>query len=218
MDVVQILIKLVLATICGGIIGFEREQKRRPAGFRTHILVCIGATLVMMVNEYISTNRSGVDPARFGAQVISGIGFLGAGTIIVTGRKQVKGLTTAAGLWASACMGLAVGAGFYLGAFMTCLFIIFVMTMLSKLDGYLISTSRVVNLYLELGDNKDIGAFIAALKSKGVKITEMEINRMKTANGKVSTLLLSLLLQSAKDHDEVIAYISSLGVSVIEEI
>ncbi len=218
MDAVQILIKLVLATICGGIIGFEREHKRRPAGFRTHILVCLGATLVMMVNEYISNNYSGVDPARLGAQVISGIGFLGAGTIIVTGRKQVKGLTTAAGLWASACMGLAVGAGFYLGAFLTCMFIFFVMTMLSKFDGYLISTSRVVNLYLELGENKDIGAFIAALKSKGVKITEMEINRMKTANGKVSTLLLSLLLQSARDHDEVIAYISSLGVSVLEEI
>ena len=99
---VSIIARLCLAVLCGGIIGVERGRKGRPAGFRTHILVCLGSALAMMTNAYLIEYYGGGDPARLGAQVISGIGFLGAGTIIVTGRQQVKGLTTAAGLWASA--------------------------------------------------------------------------------------------------------------------
>ena len=109
-----LVIKLVLAVILGGSIGLERGRKRRPAGFRTHILVCMGATLAMCISRYcVETLGITVDVSRLGAQVINGIGFLGAGTIIVTRRQEVKGLTTAAGLWACACMGLAVGAGFF---------------------------------------------------------------------------------------------------------
>ena len=99
-------IKLLLALFCGGLLGIEREQKKRPAGFRTYMLVCVGATLVMITNEFLGTRYAGIDPTRMGAQVISGIGFLGVGTIIVTGDNRVKGLTTAAGLWATACVGL----------------------------------------------------------------------------------------------------------------
>lgn len=112
---ISITVRLLLALICGGILGIEREKKRRPAGLRTYMLVCVGAAFVMITNEYMSFKYEGVDPSRMGAQVISGIGFLGAGTIIVTGRNRVKGLTTAAGLWAAACIGLAAGAGFYSG-------------------------------------------------------------------------------------------------------
>ena len=106
--------RLFLAMLFGGIIGLERGRRRRPAGFRTHILVCMGAALAMNISQYVAvTLGQTTDVSRLGAQVINGIGFLGAGTILVTGRQQVKGLTTAAGLWASACTGLAVGAGFY---------------------------------------------------------------------------------------------------------
>nr|WP_242855671.1 MgtC/SapB family protein [Ruminiclostridium josui] len=110
-----------------GIIGFEREHVHRPAGFRTHILVCVGSALVMITSEYIYYNFSShvnTDPARLGAQVISGIGFLGAGTIIKEGIS-VKGLTTAASLWAVSCIGIAVGIGFYVGAFIAtaCIFL-----------------------------------------------------------------------------------------------
>lgn len=118
MDIKTVLIRLVLATLLGGVIGMERERKSRPAGFRTHILVCLGSTLVMMISEMLFLQYEGratVDPTRLGAQVISGIGFLGAGTIIRQGAS-VKGLTTAATLWATSCIGLSIGAGFYSGA------------------------------------------------------------------------------------------------------
>ncbi len=111
----EALIRILIALVCGGIIGYEREYKNRPAGLRTHMLVCIGAALVMIVSQFLFEKYSpGVtDPARLGAQVISGIGFLGAGTII-RDRFNVKGLTTAATLWVVACIGLAIGSGYYL--------------------------------------------------------------------------------------------------------
>ena len=97
----------------GGIVGVEREKKGRPAGLRTYMLVCSGSALVMMTNQYLAVCYPQVDVSRMASQVISGIGFLGAGTIILTGKNQVRGLTTAAGLWAVACLGLAIGIGFY---------------------------------------------------------------------------------------------------------
>ena len=124
-----------MAIIFGGIIGYGRERERRPAGLRTHILVSIGSTLSMITNIYMCKIYNGyTDPTRLGAQVISGIGFLGAGTIIVTGKNKVRGLTTAAGLWACACMGLAIGAGFYSGVIIGCLFISAVTVALANID------------------------------------------------------------------------------------
>ena len=108
------VIRMLLAVICGGLIGIEREHKRRPAGFRTHILICLGASLTTLTSQYIYLQLDMfTDLTRLGAQVIAGMGFIGAGTIIVTKRRQIKGLTTAAGLWASAIVGLAVGAGYF---------------------------------------------------------------------------------------------------------
>lgn len=107
--------RIILAIICGGLIGIERGRSNQPAGMRTYMLVCLGSTLVMLTSEYIYTNFHTGDPARLGAQVISGIGFLGAGSIIISGKTKVKGLTTAAGLWVSACIGIAIGIGFYSG-------------------------------------------------------------------------------------------------------
>ncbi len=217
MNEISVIFRLTLAMICGGAIGYDRGQKRRPAGFRTYMLVCIGATLVMLVNEYIHVNYGG-DPARFGAQVISGIGFLGAGTIIVTGKRQVKGLTTAAGLWVSACMGLAIGVGFYLGAIIACVLVLFIMTYMQKIEDRLNSTSRLINLYLEFEEQIDINSFISTLKGRGIKITEMDINRIKTPTGKIISILITLLLPATKEHDEIIALIGSLGAKAVEEI
>ncbi len=111
------IIRLLLGSICGGLIGLEREMKGRPAGLKTFSLVCMGATLVMVTNEFIYVNvaNSTGDSARMAAQVISGIGFLGAGTIMTTGNDRVKGLTTAAALWVTAAIGIAIGTGFYFG-------------------------------------------------------------------------------------------------------
>lgn len=119
---IEIIKRLVLASILGGFIGLEREVNNRPAGFRTHILVALGSTLIMLVstNGFYIDGESVVrgDPARLAAQVVSGIGFLGAGTIL-RNDNQVKGLTTAASLWVSAGIGLAIGSGYYLGGIVT---------------------------------------------------------------------------------------------------
>ncbi len=131
----EALLRLTLAGVFGGIIGFEREHSHRPAGFRTHILVAVGATLVMLTSSYIFTEYQGLtnmDPARLGAQVISGIGFLGAGTILREGFS-VKGLTTAASLWAVSCIGLAVGIGYYEGALIATIFIYITLNFLKRI-------------------------------------------------------------------------------------
>ena len=115
-SLLTLLIRTLLALICAGAIGYERDVRGAAAGFRTHILVCIGAMLAMMTGQFTAMHFDRVDASRIGAQVISGIGFLGAGTIMVKNGDHIKGLTTAAGLWASACIGLALGVGFYEGA------------------------------------------------------------------------------------------------------
>lgn len=110
------VIRSILAILCAGLIGYDRNRQGASAGLRTHILVCIGAMLAMSVGQFSYMHYGAGDPTRIGAQVVSGIGFLGAGSIIVTRKNHVSGLTTAAGLWASACIGLAIGIGFYEGA------------------------------------------------------------------------------------------------------
>ena len=119
---VQLILRIVLASLFGALIGLEREHARRPAGLRTHVLVCVGSCLVMLTSEFIYSHYHHLSPnmdvARLGAQVISGVGFLGAGTIIRNG-STVKGLTTAATIWAVACIGLATGIGYYSGALVT---------------------------------------------------------------------------------------------------
>ena len=146
MNFVSMLLRLVLAMLFGGFIGLERERKRRPAGFRTYMLVCLGAALTMLLSQYESfmvthdwheaAAQIGLrtDVSRFGAQVINGIGFLGAGTIIVTGKQEVKGLTTAAGLWAAAIVGLCLGGGFYEGGICATALILAAEMFLSKLS------------------------------------------------------------------------------------
>lgn len=179
-NTVSIILRLSLATLFGGIIGFERGRKKRPAGLRTHILVCIGASLAMITNQYI-VQILGMDgdPTRLGAQVISGIGFLGAGTILVTGKQQVKGLTTAAGLWASACMGLAIGIGFYEGAVIGCLFILGGMTVLHKLDRKLIDKAKEAEFYIEIASIQDLKGVLESLKEEKIQIISLEITKCR---------------------------------------
>lgn len=152
----EILVRLAIACLLGGLIGIERERNRHPAGLRTHILVCVGATLVMLCNIYIFDKYKGltnVDPARFGAQVISGIGFLGAGTIIKEG-PSIRGLTTAASLWAVACLGIAIGLGFYAGAILTTSFVLIILIIFSKFEYLFYGKSGKAMLTIKM-KNKD---------------------------------------------------------------
>ena len=130
-----VIIRTVLVIFCAGIIGYDRNVHGANAGLRTHILVCLGAMLAMTTGQYAYLYYGSVDPTKIGAQVVSGIGFLGAGSIIMTHDNRVQGLTTAAGLWASACIGLAIGIGFYEGAIIGTVAVFFterVMRRLSK--------------------------------------------------------------------------------------
>ena len=220
---VSIFLRLLLATLCGGLIGMERGEKRRAAGVRTHILVCLGSSVTMITNQYLFTvvsNGAG-DPGRLGAQVISGIGFLGAGTIIVTGRQQIKGLTTAAGLWASACMGLAIGAGFYLAAVIAFGFIFVVVTMLGSLDDYFYSRSRTISLYIELKNTFYFKDLISYLKESHRKIDSIDVEKGQDPGHGHDILGIFLILRLPKGRNEsgVLAEIRTLpGVSFAEEL
>lgn len=179
LSIPSIVFRFTVATFCSSIIGYERGKRRQAAGLRTHILVCLGATATMLVNQYITLHIDPAsDPARMGAQVISGIGFLGAGTIVITGHHQsqrVKGLTTAAGLWASACMGLLVGIGFYEGAIIMCCFLYMAIVTLNKLDERYLKSSSSVRIYLEYQlDDIPFSAILRALRNAGWHVTEIE--------------------------------------------
>lgn len=145
------IIRLVLAMVLGGLIGLEREITNRPAGFRTHTLVCMGSALVMIISEYIFDmyhQMVNLDPARLGAAVVSGIGFLGAGTILKDGVR-IRGLTTAASLWVVACVGLAAGTGLYGIAIFSALLIYVTLILLKKIES-LFKSSGVIEIELDM--------------------------------------------------------------------
>ena len=214
-----VILRLTLATIFGGIIGLERGKKYRPAGFSTHALVCIGSTLAMITNQYIVQFMGcNGDPTRLGAQVISGIGFLGAVTILVTGKQQVKGLTTAAGLWASACMGLAIGIGFYEGAIIAFAFIFGVMTILNRLDMYLLGKSRLVDLYVELNHKDEFRLFLSQLKENELKIRYIEKNKLGSKEERLG-MFLTLQQPAKRLHHEIVDLVGQMeGVDFVEEL
>jgi putative Mg2+ transporter-C (MgtC) family protein len=134
LTVTEIILRVLISVVIGGLIGLERGMKNRPAGLRTYMLVCVGACVVMLTNQYTYQVYQVGDPVRMGAQVISGIGFLGAGTIIVTSRNQIKGLTTAAGLWTAGGIGLAIGIGLYEVAIAASAAVFIILTVLHQLD------------------------------------------------------------------------------------
>lgn len=210
LNLVSIILRLTMAVIFGGIIGYGRERERRPAGLRTHILVSIGATLAMITNIYMCKIYNGyTDPTRLGAQVISGIGFLGAGTIIVTGKNKVRGLTTAAGLWACACMGLAIGAGFYSGAIIGCLFISAVIVALANIDKKINRNSRNITLYILVNSTTAASRLLQDIQSKNVKISDIEISNNNVSSNDLIGILLGLKISREVCHYDFIESITN---------
>ncbi|PRY82971.1 MgtC/SapB family protein [Alkalibacterium olivapovliticus] len=163
-----------MAVVVGGIIGLERDLKNHAAGFRTYILVCLGSTMVMMTNQFIFENYGLGDPARMGAQVISGIGFLGAGTIIVTNNNHVRGLTTAAGLWSAACIGLAIGIGFYEGALAGGFTLLVIMTLFQKFKNKYVNRNKKVECLILFETFNDLNAFTSKCSKNGWKILSIQ--------------------------------------------
>lgn len=215
----EVSFKLILALICGGLLGIERGRKKRPAGFRTYMLVCIGAAMVMMTNQYISEVYQTGDPSRMGAQVISGIGFLGAGTIITTGHNRVKGLTTAAGLWASACIGLAIGIGFYEGAIMGTVMILFVMVAMHTLDEKITASAKIVTMYLEFDRISTLKNITAFLKEKEIKISDIETEEGEMSEAAKAAAIMTLRLPNNSMRLMLGYMLNSIeGVTYVEEL
>lgn len=215
----EVFLRMSIALLCGGVIGFERGWKKRPAGFRTYMLVCLGSALVMMTNEYIAEVYGTGDPARLGAQVISGIGFLGAGTIITTGHNRVKGLTTAAGLWAAACIGLAIGIGYYEGAIIGTLMIVVIMVCLQSIDRRIGTLTKVMILYLEMQELSVLRHLVSCINENQIVIDDIEIGTTeKLSLGKVS-VLLTIRLPKNSTHMEAVECMHAIeGVTYIAEL
>lgn len=212
----SVLLRLFLAVLCGGIIGIEREHKRRPAGFRTHILICLGASMTTLTSQYLFYNLNlYTDIGRLGAQVVAGIGFIGAGAIIVTKRRQVKGLTTAAGLWTCAIIGLAIGAGYYEAAVISTVVILVAEIFFVKFEYWILVNSRNLNIYVEYEDNENLDNVIRLIKGYRIVIIDLEI----TKSGNNACAIFQLQLPKKISHDKIMTAISaSEGVVSVEEL
>ena len=206
-----IALRIFSAVILGGLIGLERGLKNRAAGLRTHMLVCVGSCLIMVTNQFMfeATGFKG-DPVRMGAQVISGIGFLGAGTIMVTRRSQVKGLTTAAGLWTAAGVGLALGIGFYEAAVIGSLAIFVVMTLMQKMDNRVHRKTKDFDLFVELSPTLSFGDFLRKMRELEIEVAEVQKESSADADSGNRAYLLAMRTKERRLHMDVLEEIQAI--------
>ncbi len=184
MSFLGVTVRMLSAVLCGGAVGLEREFKRRPAGFRTHILICLGASITILTNLYLyQVMHLYTDIARMGAQAIAGIGFIGAGTIIVTKRRRVKGLTTAAGLWAVSIIGLICGAGYLELAYFATAMVLLAELLLSRFEYRFIRKIQDLGLYIEYNGAETIEKIMTALREEDIQAIDLEITRIPDENG-----------------------------------
>lgn len=199
----NILIRIIMAAVLGCVIGLDRGMKHRGAGTKTITVVCLGATLVMLTEQYIQINFPGLaNMNRLAAQVISGVGFIGVGTIIIS-KHRVRGLTTAATLWTSACVGLAVGIGFIEGGVLVTLMMLISLHILPYVERFATGHSRYCNVFIDLEKSKHLHKVIHNLKEAGVVIDSMEMSEPKVAGEEVS---VHLVLYTGKSTDRTNIY------------
>ena len=208
---IEIIGRLIVITVLSGLIGIERERHGRAAGLRTHILVGLGSTLIMLTSMHIFEIYKGVstaDPARIAAQVVSGIGFLGAGTIIRF-RASIRGLTTAASLWAAAGIGLAVGSGFYLGAYVTTLLVLSALFFLTRLERNYLRRDWYRVLVAETNTpSAPLPELRSILHEYEVEIRDFEVSQ-NLENKNLSVKMSLKLLTNAHD-DEIVSQVAKL--------
>jgi putative Mg2+ transporter-C (MgtC) family protein len=220
LDMLGVLCRLLAAVICGGVVGLEREYKRRPAGFRTHILICVGASLTTLTSQFVLIRLGQfTDPARLGAQVIAGIGFIGAGAIIVTKNRQVKGLTTAAGLWVAAIVGLCCGAGYVEAALVVTAIILVAELFLSRLEYWLTSKSRTINIYVEFSQRDNLEDIIDCIRRHKITLVDMQVTKNGVGTVRKPCAMFSLQLNRSISHDHLMTAVSEIrGVISVEEL
>ena len=213
-----VALRVVAAVIVGGILGLERGMKNRPAGLRTYMLVCVGACVIMLTNQYIYQVFGSGDPVRMGAQVVSGIGFLGAGTIIVTRRNQIKGLTTAAGLWSAAGVGLALGVGFYEAAIAGTAAVFAVITLLQKMDNKLHRRSKQLEAYIEL-KGISLGNFLRTMREADIDVSDVQRESGEEESDGVRAYVATLKGKKRQNHMELMEKVlATPGVVFLEEL
>lgn len=219
-DSIAVAIRLVIATVFGGLVGWERIIKHHSAGIKTHALVSLGSASATALNIYLAMIPGlNADASRIPAGVVSGIGFLGAGTIIVTGRKQIKGLSTAATVWVTSCMGMAIGAGYLEIGFVCLIMVGFSNILLKQLSNKVEGYSKFMNIYIEVNKNRGVNKLRNLLSDNGFSIISMTKSKEKTLQSSDTGLILDLDLGRNKSHDEVLNVLSNEEfVNYVEEV
>lgn len=222
LSMASVFLRLSLAMVCGGMIGMERGRKRRAAGLRTYMLVCLGATLSVILSQYFyvmlttvwsadaSLDGRTTDVSRIAAKVIGGIGFLGTGTIIITGRQEVKGLTTAAGLWASASLGIAIGAGCYECVIIAFALMLLCISLLPAVENYIIENARNINIFVEFTSLDDMGDILGCVKAQNVQIYDVDIERGSETRSGYPSAVFSMRMNRKMPHTRLMTAISEL--------
>ena len=218
-----ITFRVALAIFVGGLIGTERDIKNRAAGIRTHMLVCLGAAIVMMTNQYVAETytENNIDLTRMGAQVISGIGFLGAGTILVTSHNRIRGLTTAAGLWASATLGLAIGIGFYELAIIGSFAILFIVILLRPFKQFVQERTETSQFTLFIYTTDGIDNFLKFTSDEEIKLIHMKIENEKNHHTETIGTIIKVMIELAPEthKEEFIQHLKSVeGINHVVEI
>ena len=215
-----VVVRLLLSVLCGGLIGLERAYKRRPAGFRTHILICLGASLTTMTSQFLYLNMHYyTDMARLGAQVVAGIGFIGAGTIIVTRGQRGKGLTTAAGLWAAGIIGLCIGGGFYEGGLVATVLVLLAELVLAKVEYRILDHVPEINLYMEYSDKECLEKVLRLFRGSRLSLQNMEITRAKGEGPHNACAIFALRLNKSITVDQLLTHMNKIeGVVSVQEL
>ncbi len=218
-NTLSVLLRLILSVIFGAIIGMQRPFRRHDAGLRTFALVCLGSSLATIVNIYLLQTTGSADTSRIPAGVISGIGFIGVGSIIITSRREIRGLTTAAGLWVTAAIGIALGSGMIYISCFTFILSITTVRLLLIISSHAERNDRMIEMYIELEDKAALDSIRKYMLQNSFEIRSMEKHRDKAANENGLTLLMETDMKKRHEHIQIIKDLENIdGISYVEEI
>lgn len=217
LSLLSICIRIFMSVLCGGTIGLEREYRRQPAGFRTHMLISLGAAITVMTSQHIVVNMGlYTDMGRLGAQVVAGIGFIGTGAIVKT-KGKIRGITTAAGLWASAIIGLTIGIGFYEAAFVGTILVLIAEALLPGMERYITGEMAEINLYVEYNNSECYMEIMNYFKIRNFKVLDCEIARAKSNEKHNACVIFLLRLHKGYTQELVKAEIRTIsGIKLCE--
>ena len=207
LSIISMIIRVILAMICGGTIGWDRQRSKHPAGMRTYMLVCLGACVVMITGEFLYWQYNAGDPARLGAQVISGIGFLGAGSIVISGRSKIRGLTTAAGLWTSACIGLVIGTGFLECGIVATFAVYAIVKYFKKLESKITYNDGWFSIYVQMEEISRLTDLYDSVGGLGMKVGYVQIYIKKE---ELPEAVVSIQNSSGQGRDGVLAALNGI--------